>query len=340
MRGAPTPDPIPHRDHHGRDECERLTNAVRLMARAIRQRLWDWTTWRADPAVSSLSPDARCCWLEWVGCMAEDDDSGELTGTVELLACWARVSADLAARAIDEVAAQDVADVTRSGNGRVTLICRSMKRRTDHLANRRENRGKSAPTDLLENVAGDPCNASAPQSVTLCGSAVVPPSPSPSHTLPPLPLPPPSLLRKLPPRSKIDRRRLPPLPNPLRGQLRRTPLPPRRPFRRVWPRRRARRRRQSTRPAPTERRSSPCSRASRRRTAGAAGSRSPPARSASGQERSPPSTCSPSAAAPSRGSTDTRGTDAPPTLYPAGSSRRGSDGSSTPSPHVRPITRR
>lgn len=83
--------------------------------------------WMKDPQVSMCAPATRGIWIDLLCAMHDSGQSGEITGTVEQLARLCRCSPDEMTAAIDDLAVTFTADVTKC-NGRVTLVCRRMKK--------------------------------------------------------------------------------------------------------------------------------------------------------------------------------------------------------------------
>lgn len=88
---------------------------------------WDSRAWRSDPAVHLLTPLARGLWFELLNCMHELGRVGELRGTTEEFAGFARCSPAESAHMITELIRTRAADVTER-NGHVTIRNRRMTR--------------------------------------------------------------------------------------------------------------------------------------------------------------------------------------------------------------------
>ena len=83
--------------------------------------------WLKDPQLSFCSPATRGVWIDFLCAMHELDQGGKISGTVVQLARIARSTPQELEQAIDELKANQVADVTLC-NGIVTLVNRRMKR--------------------------------------------------------------------------------------------------------------------------------------------------------------------------------------------------------------------
>lgn len=106
--------------------------------------------WLTEPTLTLCSPAARGVWIDLICVMHESGRVGELRGTTEQLARFARCSPADLTHALTELQTTGAADVT-TRNSVVTVICRRLKRdekcRNDARLRKQKERGHSHVTD-------------------------------------------------------------------------------------------------------------------------------------------------------------------------------------------------
>lgn len=106
--------------------------------------------WLNDPRLSLCSPSTRGVWIDLIAAMHIDGREGEITATEVQLARLCRCSPDQVLAAIDELESTGAAQVTRAGNGLVTVLCRRMAR---------EAKARSQALERVKRHREKTCNA-------------------------------------------------------------------------------------------------------------------------------------------------------------------------------------
>jgi hypothetical protein len=88
----------------------------------------EWAVWMSDPALSLCSPATRGIWIDLICNMQATGRTGIATGFRPALARATRCSADDLAGAFNELTMYNVADISESDNGVVTVVNRKMNR--------------------------------------------------------------------------------------------------------------------------------------------------------------------------------------------------------------------
>ena len=168
------------------------------MAAKLKRDDFSDEVWLSDPKLRLCKPATRGIWMDAI-CTMRILGEASITGTVTELAMHCRCTTGEMVQAIRDLLKQEAADICGSvsvesgrvtlGNGRVTLVCRRLRRIQNERENtrkrverfRRKQRGEPDVTEIVtQDVNGD-----VTVDVTATGSPPVSLSPTPPNSLNP-----------------------------------------------------------------------------------------------------------------------------------------------------------